>query len=32
MTGEVEDKKWAASIISAITSGLIGFLIGQGKK
>jgi len=32
MTGGVEDKKWAASIISAITSGLIGFLIGQGKK
>lgn len=32
MTGSAEDKKWAASIISAITSGLIGFLIGQGKK
>lgn len=32
ITGSAEDKKWAAGIISAITSGLIGFLIGQGKK
>ncbi|WNB74043.1 hypothetical protein [Methylomonas koyamae] len=31
-TGTGEDKKWAAGIISAIASGLIGFLVGQGKK
>ncbi|MBS3954609.1 MAG: hypothetical protein KGZ88_16780 [Methylomicrobium sp.] len=30
--GTVEDKKWAAGIISAIASGLIGFLVGQGRK
>lgn len=31
-TGAVDDKKWAAGIVSAIASGLIGFLVGQGKK
>ncbi|MEQ1557444.1 MAG: hypothetical protein ABL933_00720 [Methyloglobulus sp.] len=31
-TGTAEDKKWSAGIISAIASGLIGFLVGQGKK
>jgi hypothetical protein len=30
--GIPEDKKWAAGIVSAIVSGLIGFLVGQGKK
>lgn len=30
--GAVEDKKWAAGIVSAIASGLVGFLVGQGKK
>ncbi len=32
VVGTVDDKKWAAGIISAIASGLIGFLVGQGKK
>jgi hypothetical protein len=31
-TASAEDKKWAAGIVSAITSGLVGFLVGQGKK
>jgi cytochrome oxidase assembly protein ShyY1 len=31
-TGAPEDKKWAAGIVSAIASGLVGFLVGQGKK
>ena len=31
-TGTPEDKKWAAGIVSAIASGLVGFLVGQGKK
>jgi hypothetical protein len=31
-TGTAEDKKWSAGVISAIVSGLIGFLVGQGKK
>ncbi len=31
-TGTVEDKKWAAAIVSAIASGLVGFLVGQAKK
>ncbi len=31
-TGTPEDKKWAAAIVSAIASGLVGFLVGQGKK
>ncbi|WP_024299731.1 hypothetical protein [Methylomicrobium lacus] len=30
--GMPEDKKWAAGIVSAIASGLVGFLVGQGKK
>ena len=31
-TGGPEDKKWAAGIVSAIASGLIGFLVGQTRK
>ena len=31
-TGMADDKKWAAGIVSAIASGLVGFLVGQGKK
>jgi cytochrome oxidase assembly protein ShyY1 len=31
-TGVADDKKWAAGIVSAIASGLVGFLVGQGKK
>ncbi len=31
-TGIADDKKWAAGIVSAIASGLVGFLVGQGKK
>ena len=31
-TGTPEDKKWAAGIVSAVASGLVGFLVGQGKK
>ncbi|MEI6334133.1 MAG: hypothetical protein WCS87_06200 [Methylococcaceae bacterium] len=31
-TGEAEDKKWASGIVGAIASGLVGFLVGQGKK
>lgn len=31
-TGTAEDKKWSGGIVSAIVSGLIGFLVGQGKK
>ncbi|HNT30179.1 MAG TPA: hypothetical protein PKL83_04480 [bacterium] len=30
--GTIDDRKWATGIISAIASGLIGFLVGQGKK
>jgi hypothetical protein len=30
--GTPEDKKWAAGIVSAIASGLVGFLVGPGKK
>jgi hypothetical protein len=29
--GTPDDKKWAAGIVSAIASGLVGFLVGQGK-
>lgn len=32
VTGSPDDKKWAAGIVSAIASGLVGFLVGQGKK
>jgi len=31
-TGAADDKKWAAGIVSAIASGLVGFLAGQGRK
>ena len=31
-TGTPDDKKWAAGIVSAIASGLVGFLVGQGKS
>ena len=31
-TGAVEDKKWAAGMVSAIASGLVGYLVGQGRK
>jgi hypothetical protein len=31
-TGNTDDKKWAAGIVSAIASGLVGFLVGQTKK
>ncbi|NOT13134.1 MAG: hypothetical protein HOP23_15085 [Methylococcaceae bacterium] len=30
--GTADDKKWAAGIVSAIASGLVGFLVGQGRK
>lgn len=30
--GSADDKKWAAGILSAIASGLVGFLVGQGRK
>ncbi|QPK63967.1 hypothetical protein IVG45_03015 [Methylomonas sp. LL1] len=29
-TGAADDKKWAAGIVSAISSGVVGFLVGQG--
>jgi hypothetical protein len=31
-TGLPDDKKWAAGIVSAIASGLVGFVVGQGRK
>lgn len=31
-SGSADDKKWAAGIVSAIASGLVGFLVGQGKR
>ncbi len=31
VNGTPDDKKWAAGIVSAIASGLVGFLVGQGK-
>ncbi len=31
-SGASDDKKWAAGIVSAIASGLVGFLVGQGRK
>lgn len=31
-SGTADDKKWAAGIISAIASGLVGFLVGQGRR
>jgi hypothetical protein len=30
--GAPEDKKWACSIVTGITSGLVGYLVGQAKK
>jgi hypothetical protein len=30
--GTADDKKWSAGIVSAIASGLVGFLVGQGKS
>ena len=32
VVGSADDKKWAAGIISAIASGLVGYLVGQGKR
>ena len=32
VNGSADDKKWAASIVSAVASGMIGYLVGQGKK
>jgi hypothetical protein len=29
ITGGPDDKKWASGILSAITSGAIGFLLGK---
>lgn len=31
-TGGNDDKKWAVGIIATISSGLVGYLLGQGKK
>lgn len=31
-SGSPDDKKWAAGIVSSIASGLVGFLVGQGRK
>ena len=31
-TGAPEDKKWAAGLLSAIVSGLVGYLVGKGKN
>lgn len=31
-SGSLDDRKWAAGIVSAIASGLVGFLVGQGKR
>lgn len=30
--GNADDKKWAAGIVSAIASGLVGFLVGQTRR
>jgi pilus assembly protein TadC len=32
VTGSADDKKWAAGLVSAITSGLVGFLVGQARR
>lgn len=32
VVGTADDKKWAAALISGITSGLSGFLVGQSRK
>ncbi len=31
-TGTAEDKKWSGGVVSAIVSGLVGFLVGQSRK
>lgn len=31
-SGSADDKKWATGVISAITSGLVGFLVGQARR
>lgn len=31
-SGSADDKNWAAGIVSAIALGLVGFLVGQGKR
>lgn len=30
--GAADDRKWAGGIVSAMTSGLIGYLVGQARK
>ena len=30
--GTAEDKKWAAGLLSAIVSGLVGYLVGKGRN
>lgn len=30
--GSADDRKWACSVVSALTSGLIGYLVGHAKK
>ena len=30
--GNADDNKWAAGIVSAIASGLVGFLVGQARR
>lgn len=30
-TGSPDDKKWAAGLLSAIVSGLVGYLVGARK-
>jgi fatty acid desaturase len=32
IVGSPDDKKWATSIVTAIVAGLLGYLVGQGKK
>lgn len=30
--GSADDRKWAAGIVSAISSGLVGYLVGLSRK
>lgn len=30
--GSPDDRKWAAGIVSAMASGLVGYLVGQARK
>lgn len=30
--GTPDDRKWAAGVVSAMSSGLVGYLVGQGRK